>query len=158
MKTIELYALNWRFFQLIKTSHIMRLINDRSIKYRDFFYVLILFLISGNPEVAWQWNYVVIAFLLILLYNKLVFDNSVHYRTCIQFMVVAFVVFMFQFIVFGWNSFPAIINFCSKVFCAYGAAKIIGDKFRETAFNVIYFFVCGWSAFPCYLCFFRICI
>ncbi len=117
----------------------MRLINDRSIKYRDFFYVLILFLISGNPEVAWQWNYVVIAFLLILLYNKLVFDNSVHYRTCIQFMVVAFVVFMFQFIVFGWNSFPAIINFCSKVFCAYGAAKIIGDKFRETAFNVIYF-------------------
>lgn len=117
----------------------MRLINNKYIKFKDFIYVLILYLISGNPEIAWQWNYVVIAFLLILLYNKLIFDNSVHYKTCIKFMVVAFIVFIFQFIVFGWNSFPAIINFCSKVFCAYGVAKIIGDKFRATAFYVIYF-------------------
>lgn len=106
-------------------------------KKRDYLIMFLLIMCSGNPAVQWQWiNIAFFCFLYPLAKKeKLILDKSI-----VNFVLFAIILFVIQFLSFGWNSFPAIVNYCSKLLLAYYVSKIIGVNFRVVYLNVMFFF------------------
>lgn len=94
--------------------------------------VFILLMISGSPVVDWKVQYVIFATFL-LFKVKLHKEDKILYL----FLGLSFFLFIAQYIVFGWNSFPAIINLSAKIFIAYAVVKILGESFRYVILNIM---------------------
>lgn len=96
--------------------------------------VTILIITSGSPIIDWRAQYVILA---ILLYPRTHLSRKDKYF--LYFMGLSLFLFVAQYITFGWNSVPAIINLCAKIFIACAVVKITGIKFRDAYLNVMTF-------------------
>lgn len=100
--------------------------------------MFLLLMFSGNPIFEWEWKYIFLAIILVLFYSKRIFDSSQEFYSWRTISLMVIVMFGVQFLAFQWNSIPAFGNLLAKILCAFAVTKILGEKFRSTAFIVMY--------------------
>lgn len=86
--------------------------------------------------------YVLTALVFIILYftnNKIKQRISKFAKKNMFIMIATFILlFLVQYIVFGWNTIPGIINHLSKFIVGAGIIAYYGEKFRVVLFKTIY--------------------
>lgn len=87
--------------------------------------------------------YVITALLFIMLY---IFNSKIKCRikkydwNNILIMITIFILLFFaQYVVFGWNTVPGIINHICKFIVGAGFISYLGDRFRIVFFKTIYY-------------------
>lgn len=110
-------------------------------------YLIMLYFLSLCGNVFFgtflpQTIYVITALLFVMLY---MFNSKIKSRikkyawNNILIMITTFILlFLAQYIVFGWNTIPGIINHVSKFIVGAGIIAYYGEKFRVVLFKTIY--------------------
>ena len=105
------------------------------ISTQEYLIVLLLIFTSGNPLAKYigEYVYVIFTFFSILYYfkNKRTFENKKNIINNVgKHIGICLFIFFCQYIIFGWNTLPGIINFICKII--FGATVVIycGYKFK----------------------------
>ena len=107
------------------------------ISKKDTCYVWLLILCSGNPFFSqFQWLNVLLAIVFGIYWSKRI-KKCPAVKLLLLYLIGIITIFITQTFIFFWNSFPAIINFCSKVFWGGSVFLILGSKFRYVYLKVI---------------------
>lgn len=87
--------------------------------------------------------YVITALLFVLLYinkaevKKRINENA---KNNMRLMIVTYLfLFLSQYVVFGWNTFPGIVNHICKFIIGAGYIAYMGDRFRVVFFKTMYY-------------------
>lgn len=101
--------------------------------------MLLFFCISGNPAFndgsLGKWLNLVMIFILISAMHFRVKRNT--YLPIFKWTVLVCVIFSAQFLKFGQITVLGSLNFIMKIWCAIMMAKLLGEKFPETALRVM---------------------
>jgi hypothetical protein len=102
---------------------------------------------SGNiafSHYVTKWCYVISAFLMIIIYlgDSKRLNRKIGYhrlRRLILYMICLAVLFGCQTVVLGWNTFPGIVNFFSKIIIGGGIVLFLRERFKYAFLNVMYY-------------------
>lgn len=103
----------------------------------DARYVWTLILCSGSPLFSIFQGLNVILSCYFVLYWTRHYKHYPQLNILILYLVGILAIFCVQTYIFGWNSFPAIVNFCCKVFWGGSIFLILGNRFRQVYFKII---------------------
>lgn len=125
----------------------MRSVDIKRISLIDYFLVLLLLFMSGNiaySHYVSKWSYVIFAFLMIVAYlsypKRLNRKIGYHHVRRLFFYILCLVIlFVCQTVVLGWNTFPGIVNFLSKIIIGGGVVLYLRERFKYVLFNIMYY-------------------
>lgn len=107
---------------------------------RETFLVTLLLVFSGNPFLSqFQWLNIIcgLGFFIFWVKNS---NNRHKSSELFKYLLIILAIFAIQTILLGWNSFPAIVNFCCKLFWGASIYLYLGYRFRYIYFKVITIF------------------
>lgn len=97
----------------------------------------LLILGSGSPLFSqFQWLNVLLTVAFGIYWSKRI-KKSPNIKYLRLYLIGILTIFICQTFIFFWNSFPAIVNFCCKVFWGGSIFLILGIRFRHIYFRVI---------------------
>ena len=119
---------------------------DCLVTKRDVFYMLIFLSMCGNVFVTTyitSYMYVIVAcfFIFKIFYGKIYLSsaNVVILDNAKKIIICFVVLFLLQYIVFGWNTFPGLINHISKFIVGLGFVLYFGNRFKKVLFQTMYY-------------------
>lgn len=105
--------------------------------------VLLMLFMSGNGwwnSAVTEYCFVIYALVLFCLFFKKLLQNR--YRNLFKNMkvyyLVIMIIFVSQTIIFSWNSFPAIVNHCAKMFIGCTVYILLGNRFKHVYLRLMY--------------------
>lgn len=119
---------------------------DCLVTKKDVFYMLVFLSMCGNVFVSTYvtpYLYVVVAsffiFKAVFGKNFLSSEDAVKLYNAKKIILCFIVLFFLQYLTFGWNTFPGLVNHVSKFIVGLGFVLYFGHRFKEVLFKSIYF-------------------
>ena len=123
-----------------------RLFGNIDVTRKEYASMLFFLSLCGNVFVSYylpNTMYVITALLFVLLYiNKAVVKKRINEnaKNNMRLMIVTYLfLFLSQYVVFGWNTFPGIVNHICKFIIGAGYIAYMGDRFRVVFFKTMYY-------------------
>ena len=125
----------------------MLIVEVKRINIIDDILVLLLLFMSGNIAFSYyvtKWCYVVFALLAIIIYlnDSVRLNRKIGYhriRRLLLYIICFAVLFVFQTIVLGWNTFPGIINFICKIIVGGCIVLYLRERFKYAFLDVMFY-------------------
>lgn len=101
--------------------------------------VMLLVLASGSPFFKAYGTYFPIIMSFVLFVDLIRFQQlRYEYQDAFKYVLLMLMIFFCQFVVFGWNTVPGIINFISKILFGSFVIITLGEQFKFYYLKVLY--------------------
>lgn len=115
--------------------------NAKLVTRWEYLMVLLMLFMSGNgwwKATVTEYCFVIYALVLFVLYFGKIQQERELFRNMKIYYLVILLIFACQTIVFHWNSFPAIVNYCAKMFIGCTVYILLGDRFKHVYLRLMY--------------------
>lgn len=119
---------------------------DCLVSKKDVFYMLILLSMCGNVFVltyVTSFMYVIVAsfFIFKIVYKKIFFslEDALTLYNAKKIILCSIFLFCLQYLTFGWNTFPGLVNHISRIIVGLGFVLYFGHRFKIVLFQTMYY-------------------
>lgn len=114
----------------------LALINSRKVAY---LMVMLLILASGSPFFKAYGTYFSIIMAFVLLVDLMRFPQLRYScKEMWEYVLLMLMIFFCQYVIFGWNTIPGIVNFISKILFGSFIIITLGEQFKFYYLRVLY--------------------